>query len=159
MRTARGLAIGSLIVGVVVLALKLGAYYLTGSVALLSDALESTVNLATAIAALIAVQVAAAPADDRHPYGHHKSEYFSAGAEGVMIAIAAAMILREAYYGFLSPRTLEAPFAGLALNGLASAITAETAQRKRWSRLSRDGAATGPSRLERRHRSTGQSSL
>lgn len=140
MRTARALAIGSLFVGVVVLGLKLGAYYLTGSVALLSDALESTVNLATAVAALIAVQVASVPADDRHPYGHHKSEYFSAGAEGVLIAIAAAMILREAYYGFLSPRTLEAPFAGLALNAVATAINGAWC----WVLIRRGGALRSP---------------
>ncbi len=69
---------------------------MTGSVALLSDALESTVNVATAFAALIAIRIAAKPADDNHPYGHHKAEFFSAVLEGVMIIVAALLILSEA---------------------------------------------------------------
>ena len=84
MTTTLKLAIGSLVVGVVVLALKALAWKMTGSIALLSDALESTVNVATAIAALIAIQIATRPADDNHPYGHHKAEFFSAVLEGVM---------------------------------------------------------------------------
>lgn len=71
------IAMGSIAVGIVVLCMKLLAWWLTGSVALLSDALESTVNVATAIAALIAIRVAARPADATHPYGHHKAEFFS----------------------------------------------------------------------------------
>ena len=116
------LAIGSIIVGVVVLALKLLAYWLTGSIALYSDALESTVNVATAIAALLAVRYAARPADAGHPYGHNKAEYFSAVVEGVMIGVAAIMIMREAYYGLLAPKLLVAPLEGLLVNGLASVI-------------------------------------
>ncbi|MEZ5714753.1 MAG: cation diffusion facilitator family transporter [Paracoccaceae bacterium] len=71
---------------------------MTGSIALMSDALESTVNVATAVAALIAIRVAMVPADDNHPYGHHKAEFLSAVLEGVMIIIAALLILREAVH-------------------------------------------------------------
>ena len=81
-------AVGSLVVGGTVLALKTLAWWMTGSVALLSDALESTVNLATAVAALVAIRVAAQPADANHPFGHHKAEFFSAVLEGVMIIVA-----------------------------------------------------------------------
>jgi cation diffusion facilitator family transporter len=118
------IAIGSLLVGLAVLALKLVAWWLTGSVALLSDALESTVNLATAGAALIAIRVAAMPADDNHPYGHHKAEFFSAVLEGVMIIVAAILIMNEAIKGFWAPRILDAPFAGLAINAAASVLNA-----------------------------------
>lgn len=116
------LAIGSIAVGLVVLALKLLAWQMTGSIALLSDALESTVNVATAFAALIAIRVAALPADANHPYGHTKAEFFSAILEGVMIVIAALLILREAWAGFTDPRPLSAPLAGLAVNVAASIL-------------------------------------
>jgi cation diffusion facilitator family transporter len=116
------LAGGSILVAVVVLILKLLAYLMTGSVALLSDAIESIVNVATAIAAFIAIRLSAKPADAEHPYGHHKAEYFSAVLEGVLIVIAAIAILREAYFAFLSPRQLDAPWLGLAVNATALAI-------------------------------------
>lgn len=116
------LAIGSLIVGVAVLGLKAFAYWLTGSVALMSDALESIVNVATALVALIAIRIASTPADAHHPYGHHKAEFFSAVLEGVMIIIAAILIIEEAYKGFLNPHPLDAPLEGLLVNGLATAI-------------------------------------
>ena len=122
-RTIR-IAIGSILVGLCVLALKALAWWMTGSIALLSDALESTVNVATAIAALVAIQVAARPADANHPYGHHKAEFMSAVLEGVMIIIAALLIMHEAYKGFMEPRTLNAPLEGLVVNGLASVINA-----------------------------------
>ena len=118
------LAGGSIVVGIVVLTLKSLAYVMTGSVALLSDAIESIVNVATAIAAFIAIRLSAKPADAEHPYGHHKAEYFSAVLEGVLIVIAAVAILREAYFAFLSPRNLDAPWLGLAVNGAALAINA-----------------------------------
>lgn len=114
--TTMRLALGSIFVGFAVLGLKSLAYWMTGSVALLSDALESTVNVATAFAALIAVQIAAKPADENHPYGHHKAEFFSAVLEGVMIVLAALLILREAYSGFLQPAVLDAPIGGLLVN-------------------------------------------
>lgn len=116
------LAVGSLVVGSVVLGLKMFAWWMTGSIALLSDALESTVNLATAFAALIAIRVAARPADANHPFGHDKAEFFSAVLEGVMIIVAAVFILREAYFGFLNPRELDAPIEGLLVNGVATAM-------------------------------------
>ena len=118
------LAAGSLVVGIVVLGLKLLAWWTTGSIALYSDALESTVNVATAIAALLAVRLAERPADANHPYGHHKAEYVSAVVEGVMIVVAAMLILREAAHGLMAPKALDAPLSGLLVNGLASAINA-----------------------------------
>ncbi|MEQ9673869.1 MAG: cation diffusion facilitator family transporter [Roseovarius indicus] len=124
MSDALKLALGSLVIGCIVLCLKVLAWWITGSVALLSDALESTVNLATAFAALVAIQVAARPPDANHPFGHHKAEYFSAVLEGVMIIIAALFILREAYDGFFSPRALDAPLEGLLINGAATVVNA-----------------------------------
>lgn len=120
--TTLKLAIGSLYVGVLVLGLKALAWWMTGSIALLSDALESTVNVATAIAALVAIRVAARPADANHPYGHHKAEFFSAVLEGVMIIVASLLIMHEAYKGLMEPRVLDAPLQGLLVNGLASVI-------------------------------------
>ncbi|GJM03596.1 MAG: cadmium transporter [Rhodomicrobium sp.] len=120
--TTSKLAIGSIIIGIIVLLIKMLAYYITGSIALYSDALESTVNIATAFAALIAVRLAAKPADDNHPYGHHKAEYFSAVLEGVMITLAAILILQEAWQGLMQPKALNAPVMGLAVNALASLI-------------------------------------
>lgn len=110
------IAYGSLLVGIVVLAVKTLAWWLTGSVALLSDALESIVNVATAVAALIAVQIASQPADADHPYGHHKAEYFSAVLEGVLIIVAALLILREAWNAFQAPEVIVAPVKGLLIN-------------------------------------------
>lgn len=124
MTSAVKLALGSLAVGLTVLALKALAWWITGSVALFSDALESTVNVATAIAALIAIRVAQRPADANHPYGHHKAEFFSAVLEGVMIVIAALLILREAFFGFLAPQVMDAPLEGLAFNGAATLLNA-----------------------------------
>jgi len=124
MKRVQAIALGSIVVGLVVLGLKYVAYYLTGSVALLSDAIESIVNVATAIAALIAIRFAAQPADADHPYGHHKAEYMSAVVEGVLIIIAALAIFREAYAAYLTPRLVDAPWVGLAVNGIATAINA-----------------------------------
>jgi cation diffusion facilitator family transporter len=118
------LALGSLLVGVNVLGLKYLAYLLTGSVALYSDALESIVNVVTAAVALVAVRIASKPADANHPFGHYKVEYFSAVIEGVMIVVAALLIVREAYDSLLQPRQLSAPIEGLALNGMASVLNA-----------------------------------
>lgn len=118
------IAFGSLIVGVLVLGIKFLAWRMTGSVALLSDALESIVNVATAGAALLAVHYASRPADANHPYGHHKAELFSAVLEGAMIVIAALAILHEAWGAFFAPRVIEAPLAGLLVNGAASLLNA-----------------------------------
>lgn len=120
--TTLKLAIGSIFVGFAVLGLKAAAYWMTGSVALLSDALESTVNVATAFAALIAIRIAAKPADLDHPYGHQKAEFFSAVIEGVMIIVAAILIFREAYHGFIEPMSIDAPIEGLVVNMVATGI-------------------------------------
>lgn len=118
------LAAGSILVGFVVLGLKVVAWKMTGSVALLSDALESLVNMATAVAALIAIRVAAKPADADHPYGHHKAELLSAILEGVLIILAAVMILKAAWDAYQVPRALDAPLLGLLVNGAAGVLNA-----------------------------------
>jgi cation diffusion facilitator family transporter len=118
------LALGGIAVGLLVLGLKYAAYALTGSVAFYSDALESIVNVATAVTTFLAVRLSAMPPDANHPYGHHKVEYLSAVVEGVLIGVAALAILRKAYLGYVEPRPLEAPALGLALNGAASAVNA-----------------------------------
>jgi cation diffusion facilitator family transporter len=114
----------SIAVAAAVLALKYQAYRVTGSVALYSDALESIVNLITALIALYAIHVADQPADRQHQFGHHKAEYFSAVLEGVLIVVAALLIFREAYGAFLQPRTLTEPMQGLLINGIATALNA-----------------------------------
>lgn len=116
------IAVGSIIVSLAVLAIKYLAYVLTGSVALLSDALESIVNVATAIAAFVALRIAAQPADANHPYGHTKAEYLSAVVEGVLIVVASVAILREAYLGFQDPQPLVAPVPGLAVSSLGTLL-------------------------------------
>lgn len=107
---------------VTTIALKGGAYFLTGSVGLLSDALESVVNLVAALLALLALRVASRPPDDNHPYGHGKAEYFSAGAEGLMIVVAAGLIIYSALARLISPEPLSDLGIGLAITGLATAI-------------------------------------
>lgn len=118
------IALGSVAVAAVVLALKFLAYLLTGSVALYSDALESIINVAAALAALIALRVAARPADANHPYGHSKAEYFSAVAEGVLIMLATVSIVREAIPALQQPRPVDAAPAGLLVNLGASVLNA-----------------------------------
>ncbi|GGF74991.1 cadmium transporter [Azorhizobium oxalatiphilum] len=117
-------AAASVLIGLIVLGLKGAAYWVTGSIALLSDALESIINVAAALAAFIALRISGRPADDNHQYGHHKAEYFSAVLEGVLIVLAALSILREAYYGFLDPRFPDQPLNGMLLNGAATVINA-----------------------------------
>jgi cation diffusion facilitator family transporter len=118
------IAAGSILIGILVLGIKWLAYMVTGSVALYSDALESFVNVVTAIAALFAVRLSEQPADHNHPYGHHKVEYFSAVLAGALIMVAALLIMREAWGAIQAPRTIEAPGLGLALAGVASVINA-----------------------------------
>lgn len=115
-------AAASLVIGLIVLGLKLLAWWTTGSVALYSDALESIVNVVTAIIALIAIRLAQKPADATMPYGYQKAEYLSAVVVGVMIIVAAILIAREAVLGFLEPRTLEAPVQGLMISSVATVI-------------------------------------
>lgn len=107
---------------VLTIGLKSVAYLLTGSVGLLSDALESVVNLVAAILALIALSAAAKPADERHHFGHGKAEYLSAGAEGVMIVVAAALIVYAAIDRLINPRPLEDLGIGLAVTVVATVI-------------------------------------
>jgi cation diffusion facilitator family transporter len=116
------IAASSLAVSLAVLAIKYGAYLLTGSVALYSDALESIINVVTAAAAIVAIRSAARPADAEHPYGHHKAEYLSAVVVGAMILVAAVAILREAYGAVLAPKPIDAPWIGLAVNTVATVI-------------------------------------
>lgn len=104
------------------IALKTLAWWLTGSVGLLSDALESGVNLAAALLALSMLRLAAAPPDADYPYGLSKAEYFSAGIEGALIVVAAAGIVWTAVPRLTAPRSLEMPLAGLGLTVIASAI-------------------------------------
>jgi cation diffusion facilitator family transporter len=115
-------ALISIFAALATIGLKGGAYVLTGSVGLLSDALESLVNLLAAIVALWALWVAARPADEEHAYGHTKAEYFSSGFEGALVVIAAVSILATAMPRLLDPRPVEDVGAGLAISALASVI-------------------------------------
>lgn len=117
-------ALGSVLVGMAVLALKYSAYAVTGSAAFYSDAIESIVNIVAACVAVIALRVSAMPADENHPYGHSKAEYFSAVFEGVMIVIAALAIFRDAWHTLFHLHTLSAPIQGLVLIALATLINA-----------------------------------
>lgn len=117
-------ALVSIAVAAVVMGLKYLAYWWTGSAALYSDALESIVNLVTAAVALFAIHIAFQPADRQHQFGHHKAEYFSAVIEGVLIVVAALLILHEAYDAFIKPRVLSDLAAGLGLNAIATSINA-----------------------------------
>ncbi|MEY3273282.1 MAG: hypothetical protein RLZZ341_2183 [Pseudomonadota bacterium] len=121
----------SVAVAVATIALKGGAWAATGSVSLLSDALESLVNLAGAMFALWMVAVAARPPDDEHPWGHHKAEYFSSGFEGVLILGAALAILYEAGHRLFDPQPVEQVGLGIALAVLSSALNGGLA----WSML------------------------
>ena len=104
------------------MALKAAAWYVTGSVGLLSDALESLINLAAALLALSMLRLAAAPPDEAHPYGRFKAEYFASGIEGALIVLAAASIAYAALPRLASPQPIEAPLLGIALSAAASAI-------------------------------------
>jgi cation diffusion facilitator family transporter len=104
------------------IALKTLAWWLTGSVGLLSDALESLVNLAAALLVLSMLRLAATPPDEEHPYGFSKAEYFSAGIEGALIVLAAAGILIAAVPRLIDPQPLETPILGLTLSVAASVI-------------------------------------
>ena len=112
----------SVAVAIATIGLKTAAWWFTGSVSLLSDALESLVNLAGAMFALAMVTVAAQPADEDHPYGHHKAEYFSSGFEGVMITVAALAIVWASVQRLLAPQPLEQVGLGLVLSVLSSAL-------------------------------------
>ena len=112
----------SIAVAITTIALKSGAYLLTGSVGLLSDAAESIVNLVAAIVALVALRVAAQPHDAQHHFGHSKAEYFSAAVEGLMIFVAAVFIIWTAFQRIMHPTELENVGIGLAISVGASAL-------------------------------------
>lgn len=118
----------SIAAAIVTIGLKTGAYWLTGSVGLLSDALESFVNLAAALMALWMLIISERPPDDEHAFGHTKAEYFSSGVEGALIIIAAAMIGWSAINRLLNPQPLENVGIGLAVSVVASAINFGVAQ-------------------------------
>ena len=117
----------SVAVALATIVLKTAAWWITGSVSLLSDALEALVNLAGASFALAMVTVAAQPADDDHPFGHHKAEYFSSGFEGALILVAALAIVWAAVPRFWAPQPLESLGWGLSLSLLSSALNAALA--------------------------------
>jgi cation diffusion facilitator family transporter len=121
----------SVAVAIATIALKTGAWWVSGSVSLLSDALESLVNLAGAMFALAMVSWAAMPPDEEHPYGHHKAEYFSSGFEGVLIFAAALAIIVAAVMRLLDPQPLDAVGLGIALSVASSALNGALA----WSML------------------------
>jgi cation diffusion facilitator family transporter len=112
----------SIAVAVLTIALKTLAWWITDSVGLLSDAMESLVNLASALFALLMVTIARRPADAEHPYGHHKAEYFSSGFEGLLIIVAALGIVWAAVQRILHPQPLDQLGWGLALSVLSSAF-------------------------------------
>lgn len=110
----------SLGLALLVLLFKAGAYFLSGSVALLSDAAESLVNVAAALAVMISLRIAQQPPDYEHPYGHRKAEYLSSAFEGSLILVAAGAIIVSAGTRLLNPEPLEAPFLGVAVALLAT---------------------------------------
>lgn len=121
---AERIAACSIVIGAAVLALKGAAWWLTGSAALYSDALESIVNVLASAVALVALRVSAKPADADHTYGHDKAEFFAAVVEGVFIVVAALSIFQEAWLTWLNPRPLETPGLGILLNAGATVINA-----------------------------------
>jgi len=120
--TPQRLLLASVVVALITITLKTLAWYLTDSVGLLADAMESFVNLASAIFGLIMVTIAMRPADEDHPYGHHKAEYFSSGFEGVLIVGAALAIIWAAGHRLFDPQPLQQVGWGLALSVLSSAL-------------------------------------
>ncbi len=136
----------SVVVAVITIVLKTMAWYITDSVGLLSDAMESFVNLASALFALMMVTVARRPADAEHPYGHHKAEYFSSGFEGILIIGAAGGIIWAAGHRLFDPQPLTAVGWGLALsivssvfNGLLAWVMFDVARKHRSIALEADG--------------------
>ena len=124
MTQAERIAAGSIALGLAVLALKATAWALTGSTALFSDAAETLVNVASSAIAFAALRVAARPADANHLYGHDKAEFFAAVIVGVLIMLAAGLILQQAWLAFRNPVPLTAPLLGLALNAVATLMNA-----------------------------------
>jgi cation diffusion facilitator family transporter len=121
-------ALLSILAAITTIAMKGGAYLLTGSVGLLSDALESLVNLVAAIVALLALHLAAQPEDEEHAYGHGKAEYFASGFEGALVLVAAATIIVTAGGRLFEPRELEQVGLGVAITVAASLINLAVAR-------------------------------
>jgi cation diffusion facilitator family transporter len=138
MTTGERFALGSTVAGCLVLGLKGAAWWLTGSAALYSDALESTINVAASLIAWIALRFAARPADANHPYGHDKAEFFAAVIEGALIVVAAVLIFEQAWFGWLNPRPLAVPYQGIALNACATVLL-RVGRRLRSPALQADG--------------------
>ena len=128
MLAVRQMAYLSIATSLATIALKFGAYFLTGSVSLWSDALESLVNLAAGLVALGALMVAEQPADDRHAYGHDKAEYFSSGVEGALILVAAVSIIWSAVHRLADPQPLARLGPGIAVAFFAGAANFATAR-------------------------------
>lgn len=120
MTAVRKMALLSIVTSITTLALKFGAYFLTGSVSLWSDALEALVNLAAGLVALGALTLAEQPADDRHAYGHDKAEYFASGVEGALILFAAVAIIWSAVGRIMAPQPLEQLGIGMLIAALAA---------------------------------------
>ena len=143
--TPRQLLWASIMVALITIGLKTWAWYITDSVGLLSDAMESLVNLASAMFGLTMVTVAALPPDEEHPYGHHKAEYFSSGFEGILIIVAALCIVWTAAHRFSDPQPLQEVGLGLALsvgssmlNGLLAWVMMGAARQHRSMALEAD---------------------
>ena len=143
--TPRQLLWASIVVALITIALKTWAWYITDSVGLLSDAMESLVNLASAMFGLTMVTVAALPPDEEHPYGHHKAEYFSSGFEGVLIMGAAAAIIWASVHRLFDPQPvvelgwgLTLSVASSALNGLLAWVMFKVAKQQRSIALEAD---------------------
>ncbi len=143
--TPRTLMWASVVVAIMTITLKTLAWWITDSVGLLSDAMESLVNLASAIFGLVMVTVADQPPDAEHPYGHHKAEYFSSGFEGILIIVAALGIIWAASHRIFDPQPIEQVGLGLALsvgssvlNGLLAWVMFDAAKRHRSIALEAD---------------------
>ena len=145
-RDVTAIAAMSIGVAVLVMGIKYLAYFYTGSVALYSDALESGVNVVTAIVALVTIRIGMRPADRVHQFGHHKAEYFSAILEGALIIVAAFLILHAAWGALVKPRPLTDPLLGMLisagaslLNGGWAAFLVIVGRRRRSPALEADG--------------------
>ena len=126
-QSPRFYALLSIFTALLTIALKLGAYAITGSIGLFSDAAESTVNLVAAIAAFWALTLAARPPDDEHMYGHTKAEYFASGLEGALVLVAALTIGYSAWQRLYTPQPLESVGLGLAISVGAAALNGAVA--------------------------------
>lgn len=127
-QAVKRLAMWSIMVAFAIMGLKFVAWWMTGSVALYSDALESIVNVIAAAAALWAITLSHKPADSDHQFGHHKAEYVSAVLEGVLIVVAALLIIAEAWRAWHNPQPMTQAWGGLAINGLAAGLNLFWAQ-------------------------------